>query len=195
MMLALNPRLSASEFEIHALPHMDSVFRIAYRYTRDRMQAEDLTQDTFTVAFEKFTQLKDITKVRGWLMAILRNLFLGTLDKEKHVAKVDFEVALETYSDPEEGRRRHERDGFSDEVKLQLDRLDDKFKAPLLMSVLEDRSYKEISDTLDIPAGTVMSRISRGKNFLRKGIERRRKVKETEERRRDRSFEAERKVA
>ena len=70
----------------------------------------------------------------------------------------------------ERTEKRRQREGFSDDLVHQLDRLDEKYRTPLLMSAMDDYSYKEISSALDIPVGTVMSRIHRGRALLRRAL-------------------------
>ncbi len=170
MMPETSKAKAKTHFEEIALPHMGYIYKTAYRLTGNKSAAEDLTQDAFFIAMQKFDQLKDQAKCRSWLFAILRNLFLGTIEKTKNKYFLDYEDVA--YGLPDHSHKAGElwRDGFSDDVQHQLDRLDEKYKTPLVMSVLGDYSYKEIADSLDIPIGTVMSRIARGKIFLRREI-------------------------
>jgi len=163
-------REGKTDFERHALPHMNFIYRMALKLSGNAATAEDLTQETFFLAMQKFHQLHEVEKVRSWLFTILRNQFLGGLEKTRGKHFVDFEDVAFGIADDGIREEREVRDGFSDEVKRPFDRLDEKYKTPLVMSVLEDYSYKEISDVLDIPIGTVMSRIARGKTFLRREI-------------------------
>lgn len=170
----LNPTAShkqASLYEEICLPHWTYIYRNAYHLSGNRATAEDLTQETFFTAFQKFEQLKDHARARSWLFVILRNLFLGHIEKDKAKLYSDFEDVAYRIEDKSEENERTQREGFSDDVKLPLDKLDEKFKEPLVMAVLGDYSYKEISARLGIPIGTVMSRISRGKSFLKREVE------------------------
>lgn len=170
----LNPttsRKEASLYETICLPHWAYIYRNAYHLSGNRATAEDLTQETFFAAFQKFEQLKDHARARSWLFVILRNLFLGHIEKDKAKLYSDFDDVAYRLEDKSEESERGQREGFSDDVKLPLDRLDEKFKEPLVMAVLGDYSYKEISTRLGIPMGTVMSRISRGKSFLKREVE------------------------
>lgn len=178
----LNPALNkkdASLYEMVCLPHWTYIYRNAYHLSGNRASAEDLTQETFFTAFQKFDQLKDHARAKSWLFVILRNLFLGHIEKDKAKLYSDFEDVAYRIEDKSEENERTQREGFSDDVKLPLDRLDDKFKEPLVMAVLEDYSYKEISSQLGIPIGTVMSRISRGKSFLKREVERQLRVQQS----------------
>ncbi len=157
-------------FEEIALPHMDYIFRVAYRLSGNRETAEDLTQETFFIAMQKIDQLKDQTKCKSWLFVILRNLYFGMIEKTRNKYFFDYDDVSYGIQDEKVQEKEMEREGFSDLLQHQLDRLDEKYKTPLVMSVLEDFSYKEIAGELDIPIGTVMSRIARGKSFLRREI-------------------------
>lgn len=170
----LTPRSTTSQagsYESVVLPHWNYIFRSACHLSGDRAFAEDLTQETFFTAFQKFDQLQDHARAKSWLFVILRNLFLGHIEKNKAKLYSDFDDVAYRIEDKAREEEAKQREGFSDEVQLPLDQLDAKFKEPLMMSVLGDYSYKEISAELGIPMGTVMSRISRGKSFLKKEIE------------------------
>ncbi|RJO63288.1 MAG: RNA polymerase sigma factor, partial [Myxococcales bacterium] len=138
--------------------------------TRDRATAEDLTQETLLVAIEKFDQLRDPDKCRAWLGVILRNLYLGTIQKSKRERRLDYHDLTDILPADSNWRERMGRDGFSDRVQHQLDRMSGKYRQALVMKVFGEYSYKEIAQELDIPLGTVMSRINRGRSFLREGI-------------------------
>lgn len=157
-------------FEEVALPHMSYIFKIAYRMSRSRATAEDLTQETFIIAMQKFDQLKDPAKCKSWLFVILRNLYLGMVEKTRNKYFLDFDDMSYGLADDSDRVERQWREGFSDEVQHQLDRLDEKYRRPLEMAVLGEYSYKEIASALDIPIGTVMSRIARGKIFMRREL-------------------------
>ena len=121
---AQNDRL----FQEIALPHMSYIFKSAYRLTGERSGAEDLTQETFFIAMQKFQQLKDHNKCRSWLFAILRNLFLGTVEKRKNKYFIDYEDVAYGLPDTSHINEDQWREGFSDDVQHQLDRLDEKYK-------------------------------------------------------------------
>lgn len=134
--------------------------------------AEDLTQETFLTGFEKFSQLRDRRKIKTWLYRIMRNQFLSSIEKVKNRRFYNYEDLSWMLEDVSLTEKRRQREGFSDDLMHQLDRLDEKYRTPLLMSAMDDYSYKEISSALDIPVGTVMSRISRGKAFMRDNVNR-----------------------
>ncbi|RJO63230.1 MAG: sigma-70 family RNA polymerase sigma factor [Myxococcales bacterium] len=160
----------STRFEDIALRHTSYLYKTAYWLTGNKAVAEDLTQETLLIATQKFTQLRELNKCRSWLSAILRNLFSEHIKKDRSQVFVDFEDIANDLADKSHETGGQMQDGFSDAVQHQLDRLDEKYKTPLVMSVLGEYSYREIAEKLDIPIGTVMSRIARGKTFLRREI-------------------------
>ncbi len=164
-------RLTA--FEEVAIPHLKFIYRSAYRFCGNPTDAEDLSQETFRAAFEKFAQLKDHNKIKSWLFVILRNSYMKKIEKDKKYVLIDIDMDKISYSAKD---ARHFDKNFDFEKRLNgdlqaaLDKLDEKYKTPVLLSYVGGYSYQEIADTLHIPIGTVMSRIARGKMFLKKEI-------------------------
>jgi len=156
-------------FQEIALPYLGFIYKSAYRLSGNRADAEDLSQETFRLAFEKFTQLKDTARVKSWLFIILRNAFLQQIKKEK-LNYVDIDLA--NYN-PQAARNAGGyvfNNIMSDDIQAALDKLPEKYKTPVILSYMSGYSYQEIADMLQIPIGTVMSRIARGKNFLKKEL-------------------------
>jgi len=148
------------------LQHSSYIYRVAYRYAGNRMDAEDLTQETFYNAYKKFDQLKDKSKSKSWLFAILRNIYIRELEKKHRYKIIDLENYVERL--PAEGVDIElEIDLSSSMLQKALNVLEEKYKSPLLLFYFDEISYKEIAAVLDIPIGTVMSRIARAKRFLR----------------------------
>jgi len=165
-----NTNAEHNEFEEIALPHMRYIYQISYKFTGNKEAAEDLTQETFTVAMQKFNQLKDPKKCKSWLFVIARNLFLSVVTKMNNKYFLDYEDVSYMIPDNSQGADRFVQNGYSDNVQHHMDRLSPKYREPFEMAVLGDYSYKEIAKELDIPIGTVMSRIARGKAFLKREI-------------------------
>ncbi len=145
--------------------HYAAVFRYAYRLNGNAADAEDLTQQVFLSAQRKLDQLRAADAARGWLYAILRNCFLAS---RRHVS---------TQSNGAEPRWDELPDDAAppdviDRELLQqaLDSLPGDYRLILLMYYYEDYSYREIADRLELPIGTVMSRLSRAKGALRTGL-------------------------
>lgn len=157
-------------FETLALPHMSFIFKSAIKLSKNRCSAEDLTQETFVIAMQKFNQLRIPGKCRSWLFSIMKNLFLNQLDKNKGMVFLDFDniaYKMQNVGLPYDKLTYY---GFCDQVQHSLDRLEEKYKTPLMLFVIEGLTYKEIATSLEIPIGTVMSRIARAKKFLRREI-------------------------
>lgn len=139
-----------------------ALYRYAYRLTGSAADAEDLTQQTFLLAQEKLSQLRDAENAKAWLYSILRNCFLQSVRKWAPAPEADLKTSLSNL--PEASERTE-----IDRERLQgaLDDLPAEFKLILLMYYFEDYSYREIAAQLKLPIGTVMSRLSRAKQHLR----------------------------
>ena len=132
--------------------------------------AQDLVQETLYCAIKSFHQVHDQEKSKYWMFSILRNLFLKDIEKTKKRAEIEFESVCDKLSDrqhPESDYLRAEVKGNIQEV---LDKLDERLKAALVQFYFEGLSYKEISESLNIPIGTVMSRIARAKVYLKREL-------------------------
>ncbi|MFW5882838.1 MAG: RNA polymerase sigma factor [Verrucomicrobiota bacterium] len=126
--------------------------------------ASDLVQQTFYIYAEKGSSLRDASKVKTWLFTTLYREFLRRRRKGQRQDHYEPEV-LEEVGGSVEPEVRRNADG---EMALRaLEQIDEVYRAPLTLFYLKDLSYKEIADVLEIPIGTVMSRLSRGKNQLR----------------------------
>ena len=171
------PSIEKEGFVEDALPWLDAVYRFALRLTRgDRDAAEDLVQDTFLRAYRFWHTFERGTRMKSWLFTICRNTYLHERDRlrnrrERPVA--DFEMrADETAGGPafERSAWNPERDFFRglihEEVVEAIDGLPDEFRDVLALSDLGDLRYKEIAEVLDIPVGTVKSRLFRARRLL-----------------------------
>jgi len=154
-----------ASFENEALPHHVDLYRMARWLLRDRDQAEDLVQETFVAALRSFHRFEKGTNCRAWLIKIMYH----TLSKRRRV-----EGRLRIVSDNEE--QIAETVAFEPptpqnitekEVLEALKRLPQQFQEVVILSDVEDMTYKEIAEGLSIPTGTVMSRLHRGRRLLR----------------------------
>jgi len=152
-------------FETEAMPHVSSLFRVALWLTRDRAEAEDLLQETLMQALSSFHRFAQGTNCRAWLVSILYHM----QSKRRRTA-----ARLHLVSDAEE--RIAETTAFEpptpqnltdEEVLGALERLPRAFQEVVILADIEEMSYKEIASALEVPVGTVMSRISRGRKLLR----------------------------
>jgi RNA polymerase sigma-70 factor, ECF subfamily len=144
--------------------HYQALYRYAFRLTGSVADAEDLTQETFGKALSRLGQLRDPEKAKGWLFRILRNAYLHRVRDDKR-AKV---VPLDGVGDV--SRPEPEPETWNiDPGRLQdaLCEMDETFRTPLILFYFEEFSYKDIAEQLDLPIGTVMSRLARGKAYLK----------------------------
>ncbi len=149
-----------NEFERVALPHPASLLRYARRLAANRSAANDLVQEKYLQAWRAFEQLRPDSNVRAWLFRILINAWRGEGRKAgRSVLVVPLDCGRDARSE-----------GFlqeSLEVLDALDRLPSEQRDVLILAVAEGFSCREVSDILSIPIGTVMSRLSRGRQALR----------------------------
>ena len=163
------------QFEQEALPHLDAVYRFALRLTGSPADAEDLVQETFLRAYRSWDHYTPGTRAKSWLFTICRNAFLRQRQQETRRTQVMQEAGppetplfMPAYQEDPEGLF------FSsvvDETVLeQIDRIPEDFREVVLLSDLEGLSYAEIADLLDIPLGTVKSRLFRGRKLLQQKL-------------------------
>jgi len=152
------------QFQILVDEHYEALYRFGYSLAKAEDKACDLVQQTFCIWAEKGHQLKEKSKAKTWLFTTLYREFLGQNRRGKkfqHNSIEEHEIDL-----PDEDQHIERKvDGQKAVELLQL--VDETYKAPLILFYLQQHSYKEIAEILEIPMGTVMSRISRGKSQLR----------------------------
>ncbi len=161
-----------NNFTLHIYPHARVILGCAFKLCRDKDQAEDLVQETFYYALKNFHQLRDLTKCKYWLFSILRNLFLKTVERRKNWIEIEFDAVCESLLDDNKMNPEHDfmQKELKNNIQCSLDTLDERLKFPILLFYFEGRSYKEISEILNIPMGTVMSRIARAKVYLKREL-------------------------
>ena len=169
----------ADPFEVEALSFLDALYRTALRMTRSEADAEDLVQETYIRAFRFREQFTPGTNMKAWLFRILTNTFINTYRRKATQPQTteldDVEettlhrhMARSAAASPEPEREL--LDGIVDsEVRDALEALPDHFRTVVLLDV-EGFAYKEIAEMLDIPIGTVMSRLHRGRKFLQQRL-------------------------
>ncbi len=158
-------------FDKYLLPHASVIFRSAFRLCGNRQGAEDLVQETYFQALKNFDQLKDRERCKYWLFAIMRNLFLKDVEKSKNRIEIEFDAVCDTLHSKV---NTPEKDFLGDEVRHALlsamNKLDERLSQPIQSFYFEGLSYQEIATRLDIPIGTVMSRIARAKVYLKRDL-------------------------
>lgn len=145
--------------------HHGAVYRAAYRLCGSAADAEDLTQQTFLAAQRNVAQLRADGAARGWLLAILRNCFLKECRKRRPLSAESNEIDLDLVA---EAAPIPDAPFDADELQTALLSVAPEARAILHMFYFEELSYREIAEQLSIPAGTVMSRLSRAKQQLRR---------------------------
>lgn len=165
------------QFQKEALCHKDALLSHALRLTRNERDAEDLTQDTLIKAFKNFEKFEQGTNCKAWLCRIMTNEFISQY-RHSHRERMclDHQSELDENrpdtSDPyyDDALYCEQSEDFSDEVTMALKNVPEDFRAIVIMADLQEQSYKEIADQLSIPIGTVMSRLFRGRQILRKKL-------------------------
>ena len=143
--------------------HYIALYRYAYRLTGSEADAEDLTQDAFCKAQMSLSQLRDASRAKSWLFTILRNAYLHRVrtDKQQHV------IPLEVVGDVAETLPEALPDVDPEQLQQALNELAEVYRTPLLLYYFEEFSYRDIAEQMDLPMGTVMSRLARAKVWLR----------------------------
>jgi RNA polymerase sigma-70 factor, ECF subfamily len=167
-----------TEFTQAALSHLDSLYGTALRLTRRAPDAEDLVQDTYLKAFRSAHQFEAGTNLKAWLFTILHNTFRNIRRHDgRNPVDVDSD-AVERAVDETPGTQTPEqiltRATLDADLQQALDALPDAFRQAVWLRDVEELSYAEMATVLDVPIGTVMSRISRGRRALSEGLQTRR---------------------
>jgi len=167
-------------FERDVLPLLPSLYGAALRMTRNPADAEDLVQDTYLRAYRGFEGFKEGTNLKAWLYRILTNSFINTYrKKQREPQTVEGPDDLdEWYLYDRLGGRSVEVSAENEvldqipdaEVKAALESLPENFRLAVLLADVEGFSYKEIAEIMDVPIGTVMSRLHRGRKGLEKAL-------------------------
>ncbi len=163
-----------ADFEKEAIPHMTAAFNFALRLTGDEDDAHDLVQETYLKAFRFFDKFEKGTNCKAWLFRILKNSFINDYRKSvKEPNKVDYEDVQNFYENIQPGEvegKHYELDAFNnlldDEVTNVMAKLPEDFRTVIILSDIEGFTYEEISDFVDIPVGTVRSRLHRARKML-----------------------------
>jgi RNA polymerase sigma-70 factor, ECF subfamily len=146
--------------------HYAALYRYAYRLSGSAPEAEDLTQETFCLAQDKLGQLREEAKAKSWLFTILRNAYLHRLRQVKQEKQVPLDGVAEIPAQSVEPATP------IDVVHMQkvLGEMSEAFRTPLILYYFEEFSYKDIAEQMNLPLGTVMSRLARAKTFLRQRL-------------------------
>jgi RNA polymerase sigma-70 factor, ECF subfamily len=173
-------RIREGQFEALVLPHLDVLHYAALRLTKDESAAQDLVQDTFLRAYRALHQLTQEQSCRAWLMKIMTNILLNHLQKQRRegmqldIYELDLpheEAALwSQQSLPMAPESAASRKQFCEDLDQALQQLPEAFRIVLILADVEGLSYKEVAEALGCPIGTVMSRLYRARQLLRKAL-------------------------
>ena len=165
-------------FNNEFLPHINSMYNFGFRLTLDRDDAKDLVQDTYLKAYRFIESFQKGTNAKAWLFRILKNSFINDYRKKsKEPAKVDYQE-VETYYNSEDVDRQITpdlrvealQDMIGDEISNALNGLDVDFRTVIILCDLEGFKYEEMAKILDIPIGTVRSRLHRARQLLKEKL-------------------------
>jgi len=164
-----------SDFNEEIIPHLDSLYNFALRLTTDPNDAEDLVQDTIVKAYRFFSSYEKGTNAKAWLFRILKNSFINNYRKtSKKPQQVDYDEVSSFYesiraerTDTSDLERVMYRELIDDDVSKALQELPEDFRTVVLLCDVEGFTYEEIANMLDVPIGTIRSRLHRGRNLLK----------------------------
>lgn len=176
----LTPRELRERFTADAMQYVDQLYAAALRMSRNPADAEDLVQETYTKAFASFHQYRQGTNLKAWLYRILTNTYINLYRKRQREPQQAHTESFEDWQLAQAGA--HDASGLRSaemealdalpdtEVRQALASLTEDFRMVVYYSDVEGFSYKEIAEIMDIPLGTVMSRLHRGRRILREKL-------------------------
>jgi RNA polymerase sigma-70 factor (ECF subfamily) len=170
------------DFAEQALDYAPQLYSTALRMTRNQSDAEDLVQDTFLRAYRSFHTFRDGTNLRAWLFRIMTNAYINSYRaRQRRPIETDLADVEDLYlyrrlpNLQQAAAGLSAEDAFMDlftdtEVKQALEELPENFRLPVLLADVDGFAYKEIAEMLDIPVGTVMSRLHRGRKAMQRAL-------------------------
>lgn len=173
------------EFEELTMPHVDSLYNMALRMSTNKEDAEDLVQETYLKAYRFFDTFQKGTNVKAWLFKILRNTFINkyrkAISSPSEVLYEDIELVNSYISNNNEPDTRESIDTLKskverlddilgDDIKNAIDSLPIEYREAIIYSDIEELTYKDIAEIINVPIGTVKSRINRARSLLRKNL-------------------------
>jgi RNA polymerase sigma-70 factor, ECF subfamily len=170
------PVPARNDFESQAMGFVDALYNTALRMTRNAQDAEDLVQETYFKAYKHFDKFESGTNLKAWLFKIMKNTFINNYRRKQLTPPqsdfADIEGSFESQVSEEATRQIKSpeeellEDVLDEDVQRALDDLPVDYRMVVVLADIEGFSYKEIGDILDIPLGTVMSRLYRGRKLL-----------------------------
>lgn len=173
-----NRKIQLDIFENEFMPHLDAMYNFAYRLTLEADDAKDLVQDTYLKAYRFVNSFQRGTNAKAWLYRILKNSFINDFRrKSREPSKVDYQEVESFYnSDSVDQKSTVDlridtvKDMIGDEVSIALNSLAVDFRTVIILCDLEGFTYEEMAKILDIPIGTVRSRLHRARNLLKEKL-------------------------
>lgn len=169
------PEHKRAAFEAEALPHLDTVYRVALRLAGDESLAEDIAQEAMLKAYRSWHQYKPGTNARAWLLTILRHTFINEYRKARRRATEVDVSRIESFTVFEDVQETDPEGKFfeqivDEDVLRAIDRLPDEFRETLVLSDVEGLPYAEIAEVTEVPVGTVKSRLFRARQALQREL-------------------------
>jgi RNA polymerase sigma-70 factor, ECF subfamily len=163
------------DFNEEIIPHLDALYNFALRLTTDPNDAEDLVQDTIVKAYRFFNSYEKGTNAKAWLFRILKNSYINNYRKKsKKPQEVDYDEVSTFYetvraerTDTSDLEDKMYRELMDDDITNALEELPEDFRTVVLLCDVEGFTYEEIANMLDVPIGTIRSRLHRGRNLLK----------------------------
>ncbi len=163
------------DFNDEIIPHLDALYNFGLRLTADPNDAEDLVQDTIVKAYRFFSSYEKGTNAKAWLFRILKNSYINNYRKKsKKPQEVDYDEVATFYETIRDERTETSdledkmfRELIDDDLSEALDSIPEDFRTVVLLCDVEDFTYEEIANMLDVPIGTIRSRLHRGRNLLK----------------------------
>jgi RNA polymerase sigma-70 factor (ECF subfamily) len=163
-------------FEGAAMPFVDALYNTAYRMTRNAEDAQDLVQETYLKAYRYYDKFEEGTNFKAWLFKIMKNTFINNYRKKQqlpaHSDFADIEESFEAQVAEDASRQIKNPEQellenvLDEDVQQAMDKLPPDYRMVVLLADLEGFSYKEIAEILEVPVGTVMSRLYRGRRLM-----------------------------
>ncbi len=178
--LRYSPNQKVEIFELEFLPHIHSIYNFAYRITFDEDDAKDLVQETYLKSFRFIDSFEKGTNAKAWLFRILKNSFINEFRKKnKEPVKIDYQEVEAFYNSDELNHMITSnlqveaiKEMIGDEVSIALNSLEVDFRTVIILCDIEGFSYEEMALILDVPIGTIRSRLHRARNLLREKLKR-----------------------
>lgn len=163
------------DFSEEIIPHLDALYNFGLRLTSDPNDAEDLVQDSVVKAYRFFDSYEKGTNAKAWLFRILKNSYINNYRKKsKKPQEVDYDEVASFYESIRAERTETSdmedkmfRELIDDDISNALDEIPEDFRTVVLLCDVEDFTYEEIANMLDVPIGTIRSRLHRGRNLLK----------------------------